>query len=340
VKSSLGGLFQSINTNTTPYKPRRNKTQQEKIFSASKALSNRSIISKLEVERKFVPSPLLKKYAREAATTPRIYVTPATGRNPSVTFTRLPRKSITDKYFDLKGQLEQKGIWVRWRKEQTTTQDGVGIIASQTSWEAKVKQGGNFVDLQFVEAKGRDAVETLMAEAGVCRSIYDLSFQLGFVADRVGWTVNGYNGEEEVDDTAAMSLVLDTMSAALEGPNGEHSTFMHHQVGELELEMAITTTIDEDEARTVHEPAIKSEHGLACVSQAEAMRELLTTFMSTYPGILEAGESPVGKITAYMQRKQTLAARSERANAIDRLANMSEVQYERLMESFKTKCKL
>ena len=309
------------------------------MFSASKALSHRSIISKLEVERKFVPSPLLKKYAHEVATTPRIHVTPATGRNPSVTLTRLPRKRITDKYFDHKGQLEQKGIWIRWRKEQTTNHDGVDTIASQTSWEAKVKQGGNYVDSQFVEAKGRDAVEDLMAEAGVCRSIYDLKFQLGFVADRVCWAVSGYEGEKRVDD-AAMTLVLDTMSAALEGPNGEHSTFMHHQVGELELEMAIETTFgDEGDIRTVHEPAMCSQHRSACASQAQAMRKLLTTFMSTYPSILDIGGPPVGKITAYMQRKQALAAQSERANAIDRLANMSEVQYERLMESFKTKCK-
>lgn len=309
------------------------------MFSASKSLSNRSIISKLEVERKFIPSPLLKKYASEVATTPRIHVTPATGRNPSVTLTRLPRKRITDKYFDHKGHLEQKGIWVRWRKEETTDHDGVDTIASQTSWEAKVKQGGNFVDSQFVEAKGRGAVEDLMAETGVCRSIYDLKFQLGFVADRVCWAVNGFESEKRVDD-AAMTLVLDTMSAALEGPNGEHSTFMHHRVGELELEMAIETIYgDEDDVRTAHEPAVYSQHCSACTSQAQAMRRLLTAFMSTYSNILDVDGSAVGKITAYMQRKQALASQSERANAIERLANMSEVQYERLMESFKTKCK-
>ena len=196
------------------------------MFSASKALSSRSIISKLEVERKFVPSPLLKKYASEVATLPRTHVAPAAGHSQSVTLTRLPRKRITNKYFDHKGQLEQKGIWVRWRKEQTTTHDGANIITSQTSWEAKVKQGGTFLDSQFLEAKGRDAVEDLMAQADVCRSIYDLKFQLGFVADRVGWTVNGCNGEKALDDTAAMSLVLDTMTTALEGPNGGYSTFM------------------------------------------------------------------------------------------------------------------
>jgi len=304
-----------------------------------RALSNRSNVSKLEVERKFVPSPLLKQYASETATVSRIHVTPATKHNPSVTLTRFPRKRITDKYFDRKGQLEQKGIWVRWRKEETTTHDGSNTTTSQTSWEAKVKQGGNFLDSQFVEAKGRDAVEDLMAEAGVCRSIYDLSFLLGFVADRMGWTVNGYHGEKAVDDTATMSLIIDTMSTALEGRNGEYSTFMHHQVGELELEKAITTSLEGEDVHAAHEPAINSIHRATCASQARAMREQLATFMSVYSTLFETGGTPLGKITAYMQQKKVLAERSEKSHAANRLANMSEVQYERLMGAFKSKCK-
>jgi hypothetical protein len=308
------------------------------MFSASRAFRSRSIVSKLEVERKFIPSPLLKKYASETATVPRIHVTPATKHNPSVTLTRLPRKCITDKYFDRKGQLEQKGIWVRWRKEETTTHDGSDTTTGQTNWEAKIKQGGSFLDSQFIEAKGRDAVESLMAEAGVCCSIYDLSFQLGFVADRMGWAVNGYDGEKAVDDTTAMSIVLDTMLTALEGRNGEYSTFMHHQVGELELEKAITTN-PKDEADVRIESAFDSSHRATCTSQAEAMREQLTIFMSAYPTLFQADGSPIGKITAYMQRKKALAERREKAHAANRLANMSEVQYERLMGAFKSKCK-
>ena len=224
------------------------------MLSASKALNNRSIISKHGVERNFVPSPLLEKYASEIATTSRIHVIPAVGRNTSATLTRLPRARMADEYFDFKGQLEQKGIWVRCRKEQATTHDGVDTIACQTSWEVKVKQGGNFLASQFVEAKGRDAVENLMVETGVCHAIYDLRFQLGFVADRVGWTVNSYNGEKGVDD-AAMTLVLDTMSATLEGPDGEQSTFMHYQVGKLGFE---TTVAHEDDVHAAHESSMYS----------------------------------------------------------------------------------
>jgi hypothetical protein len=60
------------------------------------------------------------------------------------------------------------------------------------------------------------------------------------------------------------------------------------------------------------------------------MRQQLTMFMAAYLTIFQAGVSPVGKITAYMQRKETLAVSNKKVNAIGRLANMSEVRYEKL----------
>jgi hypothetical protein len=303
------------------------------MLAAGKALSNRSLVSKLEVERKFVPSILLKKYASETSTTTRTFLAPITHRRLPITLSALPRERITDKYFDHKGQLEQKDIWVRWRKTQLTTHDGLETAPPQIHWEAKVKQGGDSLDSQFIEAKGRDAVETLMADAGVCDSIYNLDFQLGFVADRVSWAVSGPRSDEEPGNgTAAMTLVIDTMSAALEGRNGEHAKFMHHQVGELELAKTITTTAAKHEdLYTIDQAELLAKHCTTSAAQAESMRQQLTVFMAAYPTIFQAGVFPVGKITAYMQRKETLAASNKKVNAIGGLANMSEVQYERLV---------
>jgi hypothetical protein len=303
------------------------------MLAAGKALSNRSLVSTLEVERKFAPSILLKKYASETSTTTRIFLAPTTHRGLPTTLSALPRERITDKYFDHKGQLEQKGIWVRWRKTQLTTHDGLETAPPQITWEAKVKQGGDFLDSQFVEAKGRDAVEKLMADAGVCDSIYNLDFQLGFVADRVSWAVNRPgNDEEPCTGRAAMTLVLDTMSAALEGRNGEHAKFMHYQVGELELAKTITTTATNlEEACTIDQAELLAKHCTASAVEAESMRQQLSAFMAAYPAIFQAGATPVGKITAYMQRKETLAASNKKVNATGRLANMAEVRYERLV---------
>jgi alkylhydroperoxidase/carboxymuconolactone decarboxylase family protein YurZ len=302
------------------------------MFAASKALGNRSLVSRLEVERKFVPSSLLNKYASETSTTPRISLAPANRHSLPLTLSALPRERITDKYFDHKGQFEQKGIWVPWRKTQLTTHDGLEAAPPQIHWEAKVKQGGDYLDSQFVEAKGRDAVETLMAQAGVCDSIYNLDFQLGFVADGVSWVVSGPGSDEGAgDDTTDITLVLDIMSAALEGRNGEHAKFMHHQVGEIELEKTITTTAaNPEDVQTIDQSELLAKHCTTSAAQAESMRQQLTMFMAAYPTIFQAGVSPVGKITAYMQRKETLAVSNKKVNAIGRLANMSEVRYEKL----------
>lgn len=286
------------------------------MLAAGKSLGNRSLTSTLEVERKFVPSALLKKYASDASTTPRISLIPATHHHRRATLTLLPRERVTDKYFDHKGQLEKKGIWVRWRKIQVLTHDGVETASPQAYWEAKVKQGGDFLDSQFVEAKGRDAVEALMVKAGVCDSVYNLEFELGFVADRVSWAVSGLEGEDSEEGTPAMTLVLDTMTAALEGRDGEHPESIHHQVGELELEKTVTASpLDDRDTNT---------------AQADSMREKLASFMTAYPTISDVGAPPVGKITAYMQHKETLAARKNKANVTARVADMSKERYERL----------
>lgn len=156
----------------------------------------------------------------------------------------------------------------------------------------------------------------------------------------MGWTVNGCHVGKAFEDTAAMSLVLDTMLTALEGRNGEYSTFMHHQVDELELEKNIGTPLEGGhDVHNISESAIYSKHLATCTSPAQAMREQLNTFMSAYPTLFQIGGSPMGKITAYMQQKKGLVERLEKSHAADRLANMSEVQYETLMGAFKSKCK-
>lgn len=289
--------------------------------------ASQALTSKLEVERKFVASLLLKKLASENATTPRITLKSSQRDASSAILTRLPRKSILDKYFDHKGELERKGIWVRWRKQQDLEHDGTSAASSHAFWEAKIKQGGTYLDSQFVEVKGREAVKMVMAEAGVCDSIYDLGFKIGFVADLVSWSIE--NGQDTNHD-AAMTILLDTMSAALEGRNGELPRYMHHQVGELELEKTITTCpTTENDARS-NESELIARHQAVRASEADVMRQKLSTFMATHPDIFGAAGSPLSKVTAYMQQKGEQASRAAKANAKGRLANMSEIQYEKL----------
>ena len=56
----------------------------------------------------------------------------------------------------------------------------------------------------------------------------------------------------------------------------------------------------------------------------------LEKFMAARPEIFNGEGSPLGKLTAYIEQQRDIAARSWKANAPGRLANMAEVKYERL----------
>jgi hypothetical protein len=254
---------------------------------------------------------------------------------PRVVLSRLPRKRVTDKYFDRNGALESKGIWVRWRREQTTAHDGNGAETSSASgtdgfWEAKIKQGGDFVNSRFTEVKSRDAVEDLLAETGVCDSVRDLKYELGFMADRVAWSVKEFGAGQQDggdgNDAATLTLVLESMLASLEGPDGSHPKYMQHRVGELELEKSVTTDITTTKFGKNNVPIADS----VAISESDKMNAHLEEFMAAYPSIF-AGEGTLkGKLTAYIDQKKDLAARHWKANASGRFANMSEVKYDRL----------
>jgi hypothetical protein len=304
----------------------------------TKNLLARTLTSKLEIERKFVPTPLLLKYAPEnpqnetLTLPPSKFSTTDNASLPRITLSRLPRKRVTDKYFDRNGALVSKGIWVRWRREQTTAHGGKDAETTKNGaadgfWEAKIKQGGDYVNSRFSEVRGRDAVEELLADAGVCDSVYDLKYELGFMADRVSWAVKEFGaGQQEGgagDDAAAMTLVLDSMLASLEGADGSHPKYMQHRVGELELEKTIVSTAKfENNNMPITD--------LTTPSESDKMNSHLEEFMAAYPSIFAGEGTPKGKLMACIDQKKDLAARHWKANASGRFANLSEVKYDRL----------
>ena len=190
-----------------------------------------------------------------------------------------------------------------------------------------------------------------MAEAGVSNSVYDLRYELGFMADRVSWAVEEFgSGQEgdggEGDDAAALTLVLDSMLASLEGPDGSHPKYMQHKVGELEFEKttktdiattAITTNSDIGNIPTVTNASTSpisatsdNHHTSTCTSESNTMNAHLEAFMSAHPEIFAGEGTPKGKLTAYIDQNKELAARDWKENASGRFANLSEVEYERL----------
>lgn len=306
------------------------KPHRVNIFTMStlnKTLNNRFLTSLLEVERKFVPTPALKGLINESSKPQTFYLSaiPISSRK---LLTRLTRKLVTDKYYDRKGQLESHGIWVRWRKEQVTKQDGTDAQPAQGFWEAKVKQDGDFVDSKFIEVQGRDAVENVMDSVGVCDSIFDLKLELGFMADRVSWnvkSVEGEGGKHYDHDDATMTLIIDTVIASLEGPNGEYPKNFAHQVGELELQKPIVTTSHHPNDH----PLSSTKHSRLRAAEGDKMHEQLETFMDSHPEIFAGEGKPVGKLTAYIKHRKEQAERAWKANESGRIANMSEIKWER-----------
>lgn len=302
------------------------------MFATTKTLGKRALTSKLEVERKFVPTSLLKKYVSETAEVANITLSPTESHNSTISLIRQTRKRVMDKYFDRDGQLEAKGIWVRWRREQTTKHDGTDAAPAQGCWEAKIKDSGDFINSQFVEVKGKDAVEDLLEHVGIGRTVHDLRFELGFVADRVSWKVKQLGDEEDLDDGAALTLVVDTMDTSLEGPHGDHPKYLkRHQVGELEFEKTITTILHEDDGTIRIDPAeLEAKHQAERASQGDLLNKQLEEFMTARPEICNGEGSPLGKLTAYIAQQKDYAARAWKANEPNRIANMAEVKWERL----------
>jgi hypothetical protein len=164
----------------------------------------------------------------------------------------------------------------------------------------------------------------------VCDSVHDLRYELGFMADRVAWSVKEFGAGQQDggdgDDGAALTLVLDSMLASLEGPDGSHPKYMQHRVGELELEKTVVTDITTTKFGKNNIPIADS----IATSESDKMNVHLEELMAAYPSIFAGEGTPKGKLTAYIDQKKDLAERHWKANASGRFANLSEVKFDRL----------
>jgi len=281
------------------------------------------LTSALEVERKFVPTALLKTHAAESTHKPSFALDFPGKSDIRDTFARQPRLRITDKYFDDPYRtLEKQGIWVRFRRSQPTSACGKGILAeTKDQWEAKIKQGGDFIDTQSTEVTGQHATEEILDKAGIGDSIYDLVYQYGFVADRQAWIVKTLLETEGLrEDVPEISVCLDTVTTALRGKDGDHPEHFYHQVGELELVKTVTS------AATTS----STEHAALCRDEGEKLSSQLAAFMARRSDLFGGDGTPKGKLTAYLEAEKMQARRLWEMNRPGRIANITYFVYDRM----------
>ncbi|KAJ7453274.1 hypothetical protein B0H11DRAFT_277926 [Mycena galericulata] len=298
---------------------------------ASRFLS--TLISKIEIERKFLPTrPLLHALTR-TSTVPTLPPSIARAHPAAVHF-------IRDVYYDRHDErLAAEGLWVRRRSVVV----GGGISSSFTSsWEAKVRVGGDFAASQFVEVEGAEAVEREMQRAlgGGRVAVDSIGKHLIVMSDLTTRRLSGrleLRNEDDYDNDAAEGLrlqnlavaidqvvetisgdfaaaraVLERMPAGRDGGGGGgtiHSSpdLFFHEIGELELMEEVRTeaaALGKNQAEhQVH------EHETRRNAVAAARAAQLEAFMRTHPALFPMTPRPRGKLSAYY------AWREERASA-------------------------
>ena len=201
----------------------------------------------VEVERKFRPTPDSIRLLRTNSGTP-----------PFRNLEYLGQRKFEDIYFDKDGILLSKGIWVRRRDDE---------------WEAKVRQGGDYTNSQFMEMAGYDKVANLVA-VNVPRAQIDVQ-DLGmkqfarFATARETWLADG-----------KFLVVLDTADFG-------------HLVGEVEL------VKDKWFRKDANELVLRRLRRI----MATRMDSQISEFMRMHPWAFPPGEVK-GKLSAYFESEQ------------------------------------
>jgi len=168
----------------------------------------------------------------------------------------LGRCRFEDAYYDRDGILSSNGVWVRRR-------DG--------KWQAKVRQGGDYINSQFGELSEESVIAALVKKytPNACSKAraFGLLEIARFTTLRDSWKADG-----------RFEIVLDT-------------TDFNHSVGEVELQEVLETH---------DELPLQQRQTLACKMDSD-----IDTFMKRYPWAFPSG-IPVGKLSAYFANVDSL----------------------------------
>jgi thiamine-triphosphatase len=130
----------------------------------------RGQIRRLEVERKFLVTPVAVSYLRSNG-----------GGSRFKKYESLGKQTTHDTYYDRNSLLFSKGVYIRRRNGH---------------WEAKIRTGGDFINSAFKEIDGNNAVKEVI-EQNLTVSADGLSIEellepcAEFVTERESWIIDG-----------------------------------------------------------------------------------------------------------------------------------------------------
>ena len=158
-------------------------------------------IRRLEVERKFLVTPIAVSCLRSNS-----------GGSRFKKHESLGKQTTQDTYYDRNGLLFSKGVYIRRRNGH---------------WEAKIRTGGDFINLAFTEVDGNNAVKEVV-EQNLTVSADGLSIEemlepcADFVTERESWIMDG-RFKVDVDTTDFGHMVGEVeLTGTLRSANGEH----------------------------------------------------------------------------------------------------------------------
>ena len=175
-------------------------------------------IRRLEVERKFLVTPITVSYLRSNS-----------GDSRFKKHESLGKQTTQDTYYDRNGLLFSKGVYICRRNGH---------------WEAKIRTDGNFINSAFTEVDGNNAVKEVI-EQNLTISTGGLSIEemlepcADFLTERESWIMDG-RFKVDVDTTDFGHIVGEVeLTRTFRSTNGEHG-------GEEEEREKLKQEMDQD----------------------------------------------------------------------------------------------
>jgi thiamine-triphosphatase len=173
-------------------------------------------IRRLEVERKFLVTPVAVSYLRSNG-----------GGLRFKKYESLGKQTTHDTYYDRNSLLFSKGVYIRRRNGH---------------WEAKIRTGGDFINSAFTEIDGNNAVKEVIKQ-NLAVSADRLSIEeilepcAEFVTERESWMIDG-RFKVDVDTTDFGHVVGEVeLTRTLQYANGEHGEEEEEEEKELKVKM-------------------------------------------------------------------------------------------------------